>query len=29
VLSVALFGILLLLTSMQFWFFQRRVFYAR
>jgi len=29
VLSVALFGILLLLTFMQFWFFQRRVFYAR
>lgn len=29
VLSVALFAILLLLTFVQFWFFQRRVFYAR
>jgi ABC-type sugar transport system permease subunit len=29
VLSVALFTILLLLTFVQFWFFQRRVFYAQ
>jgi ABC-type sugar transport system permease subunit len=29
VLSVALFAILLLLTFAQFWYFQRRVFYAR
>ena len=28
VLSVSLFGILLVLTFVQFWFFQRRVFYA-
>jgi ABC-type sugar transport system permease subunit len=28
VLSVALFGVLLLLTFVQFWYFQRRVFYV-